>query len=101
MQTPQDKVKLLQEKALNRSQERHQAEIIEKQRQWQGCKENAPEIALFLTELNKTFGKPAAVEVKIGENVILASGEFSRAKDLTVPKYGKYENQISKQKNRF
>jgi hypothetical protein len=70
-----------------RNSEREQAEKTEKQRQWQDCKEKAPEIALFLTELNKAFGKPRAVAVKVDEQIILRNGKFDPAKDLSVPKY--------------
>lgn len=83
----QNKALALAEKAKSKRLQLDSDEKTEKQRQWQCCKKNAPEIALFLTELNKAFGKPAAIHVKTNDSVILTSGTLARAKNLTVPKY--------------
>jgi hypothetical protein len=44
--------------------------MSEKRRQWELIKEQAPELADWLTDINKSFGKPAGVRVKL-----LVSGE--------------------------
>ena len=59
-----DKVKLLEEKALKRSQERIQAEKNEKLRQWQDIQQNAPEIALAMKVIADKFGKFASVKIQ-------------------------------------
>ena len=59
-----DKVKLLEEKALKRSQERIQAEKNEKLRQWQDIQQNAPEIALAMKVIANKFGKFASVKIQ-------------------------------------
>jgi hypothetical protein len=84
---PAAKVQALAEKARAKRQQLVSDEKTEKQRQWQSCKEKAPKIALFLTELNKTLGKPKAVAVKVDDEIILKNGAFDLAKDLSVPKY--------------
>ena len=60
----QEKVKLLQEKALKRSQERIQAEKMEKLRQWQEIQQKAPEIALAMKVISEKMGKFASVQIK-------------------------------------
>ena len=59
-----DKVKLLEEKALKRSQERIQDEKNEKLRQWQDIQQNAPEIALAMKVIADKFGKFASVKIR-------------------------------------
>ena len=59
-----DKVKLLEEKALKRSQERIQDEKNEKLRQWQAIQQNAPEIALAMKVIADKFGKFASVKIR-------------------------------------
>ena len=59
-----DKVKLLEEKALKRSQERIQAEKNEKLRQWHDIQQNAPEIALAMKVIADKFGKFASVKIQ-------------------------------------
>jgi hypothetical protein len=86
-----DKASALAEKAKAKRQQLVSDEKTEKQRQWQDCKEKAPEIALFLTELNKAFGKPKAVAVKFDNEIILRNGKFDPAKDLSVPKYSQQQ----------
>jgi hypothetical protein len=81
-----DKANALAEKAKAKRQQLVSDEKTEKQRQWQRCKDKAPEVALFLTELNKTLGKPKAVAVKVDDEIILRHGKFDPAKDLSVPK---------------
>lgn len=61
---PQQKAKLLEEKALKRSQERIQAEKNEKLRQWQDIQQNAPEIALAMKVIADKFGKFASVKIQ-------------------------------------
>lgn len=59
-----DRVKSLQEKALKRSQERLQAEKIEKLRQWQEIQQKAPEIALAMKVISEKMGKFASVKIE-------------------------------------
>lgn len=59
----------------------------EKARQWVRVKEKTPEIALFLTELNKAMGKPKAVKIVSNGEMILSAGEFDKPKNLECPKY--------------
>jgi len=63
---PQDKARLLQEKALKRSQERLQAEKMEKLRQWQEVQKKAPEIALAMKVISERMGKFASVKIRYG-----------------------------------
>jgi hypothetical protein len=88
---PAAKVQALAEKARAKRQQLVSDEKTEKQRQWQRCKNKAPEIALFLTELNKAFGKPKAVAVKFDNEIILKNGTFDPAKDLSVPRYSQQQ----------
>ena len=60
----QEKAKLLQEKALKRSQERLQAEKMEKLRQWQEIQTKAPEIASAMKVISERMGKFASVKIK-------------------------------------
>ena len=60
---PQDKARLLQEKAFKRSQERIQAEKMEKQRQWQEIQTKAPEIASAMKVISERMGKFASVQI--------------------------------------
>lgn len=60
---PVTKALLLQEKALKRSAERQQEEKMQKAMLWHRVKNEAPEIADFLTEINRVFGKPAKVDI--------------------------------------
>lgn len=83
---PAAKVQALAGKAKATRQQLVSDEKTEKLRQWQDCKEKSPKIALFLTELNKAFGKPKAVAVKVDDEIILRNGKFNPAKDVSVPK---------------
>lgn len=60
----ENRVKLLQEKALKRSQERLQAEKMEKLKQWQEIQQKAPEIALAMKVISEKMGKFASVKIK-------------------------------------
>ena len=70
MDDPVLKAKQLQEKALIRSQERLQAQKEQRLRQWQEIQTKSPDLALFLIEMNKVFGKPASLKVEFRENFI-------------------------------
>ena len=67
MSDPVLKAKHLQEKALIRSQERLQAQKEQRLRQWQEIQTKAPDLALFLIEMNKVFGKPTSLKVEFRE----------------------------------
>ena len=60
----ENRVKLLQEKALKRSQERLQTEKMEKLRQWQEIQTKAPEIALAMKVISEKMGKFTSVKIK-------------------------------------
>ena len=70
MNDPVLKAKQLQEKALNRSQMRLQAEKRQRIRLWRDIQTKAPDLALFLIEMQKVFGKPASLQVKFSERPI-------------------------------
>ena len=70
MNDPVLKAKQLQEKALNRSQMRLQAEKEQRLRLWQDIQTKAPDLAVFLIEMQKVFGKPASLKVEFRENFI-------------------------------
>ena len=70
MDDPVLKAKQLQEKALNRSQMRLQAEKRQRLRLWRDIQTKAPDLALFLIEMQKVFGKPDSLQVKFSEHPI-------------------------------
>ena len=70
MDDPVLKAKQLQEKALKRSQERLQAQKEQRLRQWQEIQTKSHDLALFLIEMNKVFGKPASLKVEFREHPI-------------------------------
>lgn len=63
------------EQSINRFGEKafaaFEAEKKARQEKWLRIQTEAPEIASFLTEINKTFGKPKSVMVQIGGERIL------------------------------
>lgn len=61
---PVEKIRILEEKALRRSQEARDKAKTEKAMLWDRIKKEAPEIALFLAEVNRVFGKPASLKIK-------------------------------------
>ncbi len=50
-------------------------------RQWKRIQTEAPEVAGLLTNINRIFGKPAAVEVEINGELVLQSGEFQAVRE--------------------
>ena len=70
MTDPSLKAQQLQEKALIRSQERLQAQKEQRLRQWQEIQTKSPDLAVFLIEMNKVFGKPASLKVEFSEHPI-------------------------------
>ncbi len=48
----------------------------EKRLQWALIKDQAPDVADFLIEVNKVFGKPAALRVKLAGGEVVESGSF-------------------------
>ena len=49
-------------------------------------KEQLPETAQMLLDLNRVMGKPEAVVITIDDKLIMQSGEFQGIRDMTVPK---------------
>ena len=49
-------------------------------------KEQSPETALMLLDLNRVMGKPEAVSITIDDRLIMRQGEFQAVRDMTVPK---------------
>lgn len=43
---------------------------------WSRIKADSPDVAQFLTEINRTFGKPEAVRVVIRGEVVLDKGDL-------------------------
>ena len=68
MTDPLLKAQQLQEKALIRSQERLQAQKEQRLKLWQEIQTKAPDLALFLIEMNKVFGKPTSLKVEFRES---------------------------------
>ena len=68
MTDPSLKAQQLQEKALKRSQERLQEQKEQRLRKWQEIQTKAPDLALFLIEMNKVFGKPTSLKVEFRES---------------------------------
>ena len=68
MTDPSLKAQQLQGKALIRSQERLQAQKEQRLKQWQEIQTKSPDLALFLIEMNKAFGKPASLKVEFRES---------------------------------
>jgi hypothetical protein len=64
-----DKIVVLSERFRGRNKEL-------RARKWQRIQKEATEVAEFLTNINKIFGKPAAVEVDIHGELVLQQGEF-------------------------
>lgn len=57
----------------------HDEAIRPKREQWQRVQAESPEIANFMIDINKAFGKPAAVKVELNSGeVILESGVFQK-----------------------
>lgn len=57
------KAKALEEKALNRAQEARDKAKMEKAMLWDRIQKEVPEMALFLKEVNRVFGKPARLKI--------------------------------------
>lgn len=51
-----------------------QAEQQRRQDQWRMIQTKAPDVAEFLIAINKHYGKPAAVVVRIGGDVVFSKG---------------------------
>lgn len=49
---------------------------MNKKQQWEAIKNEAPELANWLTEINKIFGKPAALRVELPSGEVIESGVF-------------------------
>ena len=48
----------------------------QKRLQWVLIKQQAPDVALWLGEISKTFGKPEAMVVELASGEMIESGEF-------------------------
>ncbi|MGZ8164095.1 MAG: hypothetical protein ACXW04_01140 [Methylobacter sp.] len=48
----------------------------EKRLQWELIKQQAPDVADWLGDISKTFGKPAAMVVELASGEVIESGEF-------------------------
>jgi hypothetical protein len=51
-----------------------------KREQWALIQSQSPDIAKFMTDFAKAFGKPLAIKVELASGEIIESGEFSRDK---------------------
>lgn len=61
------------------------SDVMDKKRlQWELIKEQAPDLADWLLAVNKTFGKPAGLVVKLGSGEIIESGAVSQALGLQI-----------------
>jgi hypothetical protein len=50
--------------------------MSDKQQQWLAIQEQTPALAAWLIEMNKLFGKPAALRVEFPSGLVVASGIF-------------------------
>ena len=48
-------------------------------------KEQSPETAQMLLDLNRVMGKPEAVSITIDDVLIMQSGKFQGVRDMTLP----------------
>ena len=55
-----------------------------KRLQWEMIKEQAPDVAVWLGDMSKAFGKPAAMQVKLVSGEVIESGVFGRGLDFNV-----------------
>ena len=60
-----------------------------KRQQWEIIKDQAPDLADWLLEVNKAFGKPAGMVVQLGNGEIIESGAVSQALGLHIDKVKK------------
>ena len=63
--------------------------MSEKRQQWESIKKQAPALADWLLLVNKEFGKPAGMVVKLGSGEIIESGAVSQAVGLQIDKVKK------------
>jgi hypothetical protein len=49
---------------------------MDKRRQWEQIKMQAPDVAVWLGDLNKAFGKPGAMRVELPSGEVVESGQF-------------------------
>ncbi len=50
--------------------------MSDKQQQWLAIQEQAPALAAWLIEMNRLFGKPAALRVELPSGLVVESGIF-------------------------
>ncbi len=50
--------------------------MSDKKQQWAAIQNQAPDLAMWLTEINKAFGKPAALRVELPSGEVIESGIF-------------------------
>ena len=60
-----------------------------KRQQWEIIKNEAPALAAWLVLVNKAFGKPASMVVRLESGEIIESGVVSRALGLQINKVKK------------
>lgn len=56
---------------------------------WEFIKTKLPDVAVFMTMINKGFGKPKAVAVMYEGKIILHHGEFDKPKKVEPSQYMK------------
>ena len=69
MSDPAAKARALQERALKRNEESREAAKQERAALWDRIKTEAPDLAVFMTELTKRMGKPAGVKIKFSSDL--------------------------------
>lgn len=72
------RIERLQAKALSKSAVEKKALHDQRQKTWKKIQEQAPDVAELMLAVNDVFGKPAAVAVKIGSEVVLNSGLLAK-----------------------
>lgn len=65
----------------------------EKRKQWEAIKAEAPDVAGFVVDVSRVFGKPAALRVELPSGMVVESGRFDPVRfdwdgRLRVSRYG-------------
>ena len=65
------KIEAMRQKKLSQALAKKEADESERRKQWEDVKENAPDVAEFLTLIAKNFGKPVKVMVTLENGLVL------------------------------
>lgn len=74
----QAKARIKSEREAEAAAQAAQAERTNRAEVWSRIQTEEPPLAEFLTAFNATFGKPEAMAVKLGDEVVINQGAFAR-----------------------